>query len=215
MLSSTRARKKKCLTDPVSIIPFPNQNIRKKAPSKKAVAPTPVQKVNFQRPQHKEIKAPTGNLRQSSVSIKKMLTPQTGSETSPLNYKDDLPQEPYNLDDLKMAWRRYAYILKERGEKTFYNSLLKRDPIPKSEHLFTLEVDNHIQIETVKQGFNAFINYLRSELKNHSLSIEVVITQNTEKEIKFQTGKDKFASLARKNPNLHAFRKMFNLDVDY
>lgn len=159
--------------------------------------------------------APSGKLRQSSVSIKKMLNPQTENGEATPNHRGNLPQEMYDFDDLKMAWRRYAHILKERGEKTFYNSLLKRDPIPKEEHLFVMEVDNHVQVETVKHGFGDFINYLRAELKNYLVDVEVIITKNTEKEVKFQTGKDKFASLARKNPNLHSFKKTFNLDVDY
>lgn len=144
-----------------------------------------------------------------------MLNPQTENGETTKNHRGNLPQEMYDFDDLKMAWRRYAHILKERGEKTFYNSLLKRDPIPKEEHLFVMEVDNHVQVETVKHGFGDFINYLRSELKNYLVDVEVIITKNTEKEVKFQTGKDKFASLARKNPNLHSFKKTFNLDVDY
>jgi hypothetical protein len=36
-----------------------------------------------------------------------------------------------------------------------------------------------------------------------------------EEEVKFLTGKDKFAALARKNPNLHTLKNRFNLDIDY
>ena len=36
-----------------------------------------------------------------------------------------------------------------------------------------------------------------------------------EEDVKFLTGKDKFAALARKNPNLHTLKNRFNLDIDY
>ena len=41
------------------------------------------------------------------------------------------------------------------------------------------------------------------------------VTANPEEEVKYLTGKDKFAKLARKNPNLHTLKNTFNLDIEY
>ena len=59
------------------------------------------------------------------------------------------------------------------------------------------------------------IQYIRAEVKNYLIDVKMEISQNQEAEVKFQTGKDKFASLARKNPNLHTLKNKFNLDIEY
>lgn len=119
------------------------------------------------------------------------------------------------MDDFKMAWRRFAHILKDKGERTFYNALLKRDPIPKGDDQFVLEVDNQVQLEKINIQISDLLGYIRSELKNYNIGLKIIVTTNQESEVKFQTGKDKFAALARKNPNLHALKKLFNLDIEF
>ena len=56
---------------------------------------------------------------------------------------------------------------------------------------------------------------MRKQLQNFYLDIILVQTTSDEEEVKFLTGKDKFAALARKNPNLHTLKNRFNLDIDY
>jgi hypothetical protein len=34
-------------------------------------------------------------------------------------------------------------------------------------------------------------------------------------EVKYLTGKDKFAAMARKNTNLHKLKNLFNLDIEF
>ena len=40
------------------------------------------------------------------------------------------------------------------------------------------------------------------------------VIENSEEE-KFLTSKQKFELMARKNPNLHVFKSLFNLDIEY
>jgi hypothetical protein len=56
---------------------------------------------------------------------------------------------------------------------------------------------------------------LRKELKNYSVDITLRLNDHPEDEVKFLTGKDKFAALARKNPNLHTLKNTFNLDIEF
>jgi hypothetical protein len=56
---------------------------------------------------------------------------------------------------------------------------------------------------------------MRKQLQNFYLDIVLVQASADEGEIKFLTGKDKFAALARKNPNLHTLKNRFNLDIEY
>lgn len=158
--------------------------------------------------------APSGKLTSSTLSIKKMIAPKVNEDGQTIDLTN-MPMNDFDLDDFKMAWRRYAHILKDRGEKTFYNALLKRDPIPQPDNKFVMEVDNQVQVDGIRLKISELLGYLRGELKNYSIDIELKITTNQESEVKFQTGKDRFAALARKNPNLHALKKMFNLDIEF
>jgi hypothetical protein len=47
------------------------------------------------------------------------------------------------------------------------------------------------------------------------VNIELFLSAHPEEEVKYLSGKDKFAALARKNPNLHTLKNTFNLDIDY
>jgi hypothetical protein len=56
----------------------------------------------------------------------------------------------------------------------------------------------------------------RKDLENYLFELTIVMSENNEEdEVKFLSGKDKFASLARKNPNLHTLKNTFNLDIDF
>ena len=211
------ARKKKILTDSVNIIPFSNQNLRgltKKIIVKPTVKKEP-KKVFMQKKAPRIMTSPSGQVRTSAISIKKML-----QKTEEINEEkgfdiDNLPKNEYSIDDLKMAWRRFAFEMKEKRKETIYNALIKRDPKQVSDHEYVLVVDNQVQIDYIKPFLGELIDYIRAEVKNYLIDLKMEVSKNQEAEVKFQTGKDKFASLAQKNPNLHTLKDKFNLDIEY
>ena len=121
----------------------------------------------------------------------------------------------YSFDQVKMLWRRFAFEVKERGMETFYNAMIKREPMRKDTDLYIMEVDNQIQVDYITPHLQEINQFFRKELKNYAFTIEIEQTGNPEEEIKFLTGKDKFAAMARKNPNIHTLKTMFNLDIEY
>jgi len=127
----------------------------------------------------------------------------------------NMPRNDYDIDDLKMLWRRFAFSMKDKGKLTFYNALIKREPKFKEDDLYLLEVDGQSQIDYIRPMLSEMVEYIRKELKNYDVSFELVLTTNPEEEVKFQTGKDRFAALARKNPNLHSLKTLFNLDIEF
>lgn len=149
-----------------------------------------------------------------NVSIKKLLEKKEEEEATH-SLREDLPKESYSFDQIKMLWRRYAFVLKERGLETFYNALIKRDPIDSGEHVYLMELDNQIQIDYINPHLSEMVDYLRKEVRNYLIRIDLKLSENPEEEVKFLTGKDKFAALARKNPNLHTLKNLFNLDIEF
>ncbi len=166
------------------------------------------------KPPPKVLETPSGKLSASSLSIKKLMEKkeevlEAGGDTS------NLPREPYSYDDLKMSWRKYAFSMKTDGKETFYNALIKREPKSVNENEYLLEVDNQVQIDYIQPQLSDMLSYVRRDLKNFDILIRVEITTNPDEEVKYQTGKDKFAALARKNPNLHTLKNTFNLDIEF
>jgi hypothetical protein len=114
-----------------------------------------------------------------------------------------------------MYWKQYAFQVKEDGMETFYNALIKRDPVLKGDETLELTVDNLVQQNYIQTHLLQFKEFMRKQLNNYYIDIVLVQAAADEEEVKFLTGKDKFAALARKNPNLHTLKNRFNLDIDY
>lgn len=114
-----------------------------------------------------------------------------------------------------MYWKQFAFQLKEDGMETFYNALIKRDPVLKSDEVLELTVDNLVQYNYIQTHLITFKEFMRKQLNNYYLDIVVVQADPSDEEVKFLSGKDKFAAMARKNPNLHTLKNRFNLDIDY
>ena len=72
-----------------------------------------------------------------------------------------------------------------------------------------------VQQNYIQTHLLTFKEFMRKQLNNFYLDIVLVQAAPDEEEVKFLTGKDKFAALARKNPNLHTLKNRFNLDIDY
>jgi hypothetical protein len=62
--------------------------------------------------------------------------------------------------------------------------------------------------------FDGFITHLRKQLRNFHLTVDIEVIENQD-DVKFLTSKQKFELMARKNPNLHVFKSLFNLDIEY
>ena len=216
MFDSKRVGKKKRLTDPVAIIPFANQAIKQETstnPTPKTTIVTP--STSFSKPEAKILTVPTGQLNTSNLSIKQILTPSQNISTSEVHPNGDLPFENFTFDQAKMVWKKYAHDMKAKGMETFYNAMIKRDPKISENQKITMDVDNQVQIDYITPHLNDLIGHLRSELKNYNISVDFTLSEDKESQVKFLTGKDRFASLAKKNPNLHSFKTVFNLDIEF
>ncbi|OFZ65771.1 MAG: hypothetical protein A3D92_01190 [Bacteroidetes bacterium RIFCSPHIGHO2_02_FULL_44_7] len=215
MFAHKGAGKKKRLTDPVKIIPFPNQSLRDKV--SKAVAKPVLREMSKNpmiKPPPRVLETPSGHTNSSSISIKKLLEKKEEMADNVGNSLN-LPRELYTYDDLKMSWRKFAFTMKTDGKETFYNALIRREPKLLAENEYLLEVDNQVQVDYIQAQFTDMHDFIRKDLRNYDISFKLEVTSNPEQEIKFQTGKDKFAALARKNPNLHTLKNTFNLDIEY
>lgn len=220
MFFKTRAGKKKFLTEPVDLIPFNGQSLREKVNVAPKTVVTENKPISIPTPTVvAEVKTATtvsanGNLNTNSYSIKGLLKKEEEKAEQYLQ-GDNLPQQPYSFDHIKMLWRRHAFEVKEKGLETFYNALIKRDPIVKADHMYHLIVDNQIQVDYITPHLEEMVSFIRKEVKNYLIQVIIELNDQPEEDVKFLTGKDKFAALARKNPNLHTLKNTFNLDIEF
>ncbi|MFM7466375.1 MAG: hypothetical protein ACKO2O_00565 [Crocinitomicaceae bacterium] len=114
-----------------------------------------------------------------------------------------------------MYWKQFAYLLKDNGMETFHHALIKRDPLVINDEHYAIVVDNQIQVDYIQPLLGDFISFLREKVNNFSLEVKLQISDKPDEEVKYLTGKDKFAAMARKNPNLHVLKSLFNLDIDF
>lgn len=218
MLYSKRVRKKKQLTDPVEIIPFPNQKSQQVTKPHSTPSSVPKNPTNYNvqaRPEAKILSAPTGQLNSTNISINKILNQKQEENNTSGNIHGNVPMEDFSFDQVKMAWRRYAHQAKSKFMETMYNAMIKRDPKFIEPSQLLMYVDNQIQIDYMNPHLQDLIGYMRAELKNYAVTVELKLSDEDQSEVKFLTGKDRFASMAKKNPNLHTFKNIFNLDIEF
>ena len=203
----TRARKKKTLTEHIDLLPFPSQSLREKSPIKER---REVKSIPEEKPKHVPIKK--ASLETEHLSIKQILEKEKEAKEK----KDIiLPRDKVDTQKVLVLWRQYAYIMKDKGMETYYNALIKREPVFEKKEKIKIIVDNPIQIEVIKPNLNELINFLREKLNNHFIEVEVELSEAPEEEVKFLNGKDKFEAMAEKNPKLITLKNLFKLDIDY
>lgn len=209
-------RKKKSLTDFVTLINFPGQG-EKKTTNKPTQETTPtVSYGSFStKKEVKTLDQPTGNIHTNLLSIKDLSKPKSSDKSLENINIDNKPKTNFSLDDLKIHWRKFAFKMKNEGNDTIYLAMVKRDPKVTSDFVILHEVDNQVQIDYIQTHISELIDYLRENLKNWAIQISFSINESIEENIQLQTGKDKFNALARKNVNLYTLQKTFNLDIEY
>lgn len=213
MLSKKRNGKKKSLTEAIKLIPFPNQSLRttntpvqnKPSVSPERILPTP-------KVEPKTLSQPTGELNTQHVSIKQVLHQSKQQQQQP--DWSNMPATPFDLDQLKMAWKQLAFKMKEDGFDTIYFALNKRDPQLLNQFEIHHQVDNQVQADQIESNRGELLDFLRKKLNNWSLDIFLEVNINHEEDKRLLSGKDRFDELAKRNANLHSLLKTFNLDID-
>ncbi len=218
MLPEGGTGKKKGLTDRVDIIPFTGQKIREK------VRKTPVKPVEntvsietmFKKKEKKVLAAPTGKLNTTNFSLKQSFNQQENSQQDEeIQDFSNRPSEPFGIDELKMAWKRFAYKIQNEGRPSLHSTLVKRDPRIIADNHILFELDNTIQLSTLENEKGELIQFVRKELNNWSIKLDFKVVEEQKTANSLYSGIDKFKALAEKNPNLNMLQRMFNLDIDF
>lgn len=162
----------------------------------------------------KKLTTPTNKLVTNFVGINQLKEQANKKEEVVENVDaNNSYRNPFTIDDLRTNWRKFAYIAKEKNQDTLYNAMVAGDPTIGDNFKINYTLSNEVQLEFIKAHEMDIVGYLRKELKNYGVQLNLR-EESSEGSTKPFTSSEIYQALAKKNPILEVFRKTFNLDLE-
>ncbi len=117
----------------------------------------------------------------------------------------------FTNSELIEKWKLYASSLKEKIH--LKNTMLNISPVLKNEEIISVSVYNPEQAQKLHEESTALVEFLRRELQNANIMMEVDITEQENTQIAY-TETDKYKLFVSKNPQLQQFVNEFRLRLD-
>jgi DNA polymerase-3 subunit gamma/tau len=124
---------------------------------------------------------------------------------------EDLNNE-FKESELIEKW--HAFSNKIGNKPRIFNTLTSKDPKLEENNTVSFIIDNNLQEEKINEIRNELLAYLKFELKNSSIDLKLIISDNEEETNKLYTSDDKFKHMLSKNDNLIKLKQEFNLDLE-
>ena len=149
----------------------------------------------------------------STATIGKPIVQAESVNTSVVQEPVSQTNKLFTFDELQVVWNKLIKDLETRKRFSEYVILNRKFTLDST--TIHLEVDNEIQTDLLTISLRTeVLNYLRKELHNSTIHLEVVVSKE-ETKVMIYTQADKFKFMAEKNPALHDLRSVLGLDYDY
>lgn len=169
------------------------------------------------------IKSKSENVKKILSGTKSLYELTGGSDLKPDDTKssevgEEQPEfanivDDFSEEELFKCWNVFAESI-QKDNPNLYSSITKHMPVKKENYVLELIIDNKVQEDEVNSKKAELLGYLRKELRNYQISLQLVV-KDVKSEIRPYTTKEKFNSLAEKNPNLIKLKEQLDLDIDY
>ncbi len=154
------------------------------------------------------LKKPNSGLSLSSIRAKKE---HLIKKMEVVVNEEDLPRLPFSQEELLVAWNTFIDALQKEGKFNLASILSIDTPQLKGSTIHLKFPNETNKVEVERQQFD-LLNFLRKTLKNHDISLEIIIVEELEKKYAY-TPEEKYEKLKEKNANLELLRKTFDLDL--
>ena len=94
------------------------------------------------------------------------------------------------------------------------SALLSKRPILINDTVVEFPINNKALEESINEDKMNFLDFLRKELNNYSISMNLVMTVVEEK-TNLYTASDRYKRLSEKNPTINKLRQAFDLDIEF
>jgi DNA polymerase-3 subunit gamma/tau len=126
--------------------------------------------------------------------------------------KKDLPSDAFTQERMQEVWNAYIARLDKKGEKIMSSLLATDIPKLKDETIITLEMPNETMRIEIERAQYPLLEYVRKELNNYDVSLEIDVNELTVKKYAFTT-RDKYEKLKEINPLVERLRRDFDLEI--
>ena len=144
----------------------------------------------------------------SSLKLKKDI--KAKSEKDRENKK--LDNQIFDLDKLKIKWIKYSKKISENGNNSLSSILEISEPSIINQNKIIYTVPSNGNKREINLEREKILNFLREELKNDSIELEILVDKTTSKEY-YSTPSEKFDKLTKMNPLLKKFKDDLKLDL--
>ena len=165
--------------------------------------------------------APAGAAAKRPQRMPRMSIPlkEMGSTGAKAAVQQGVPQAAEDLsnafteEDLLRCWDAYAES-ESIGQKVYLkNTMINCKPVLKEGNVFEVSVYNPGQREELVAGGADLLQYLRTQLKNTHIEMQVRVTETNDKHLAY-TAAEKYAYLVGVNPVLEKLKDEFKLTTD-
>lgn len=126
---------------------------------------------------------------------------------------DDLPKEPFTVDQFMGEWNKYAEKLARSGFMLMSSLMGMVPPVIQGTSV-SLEMPNEGSKLSFDENKFDLVNYLRKKLNNFDIEIEITVNE----EVKIQKrvlDKDKLVRFIELNPAMQYMKEIFDLEFKY
>jgi len=105
---------------------------------------------------------------------------------------------------------------KKEDSALYYAALTLGYPhsLRQPDNILVINVSNSVHEKEVTNQRNNLLEFLRDELKNDFITMQVTITAEPAENKKYMTDRDKLDAMAAQNPNVNKLRDQLNLELD-
>jgi len=123
-----------------------------------------------------------------------------------------LPKETFAEETMQQHWADFVQKIDKEGRKILASNLHVDLPKLRDETTICIEMPNDTMKKEIEREQYDLLEYLKSKLNNHFISLNITVNEKTAKKFAF-TPEEKYEKLREKNPAIDLLRKEFDLDL--
>ena len=139
--------------------------------------------------------------------IKNLALEKINQEESSKTYNSKFDQK-----SLEQSWKKFQTKISNSGRKNLESILSISNPELKENDKIEYTLTNNTSKLELNKNKNELIDFLKKDLKNDNISIEVKVNKLKEKKFIY-TPTEKYDKLKKLNPNIETLRKEFKLNL--
>ena len=150
----------------------------------------------------------------SITGIRKKINDDSNSQVE-VDKKQDVSSTRFSQTLLEEKWNQFAELRKKEGKMGLHTTMTKTRPILNDDFSIEFIIDSEVQKIEFQTESQLLLDYLRSELKNGLIQLNLQITESKSPKLTQLTSRERFFQMAEENPDLHNFKEVFDLDIEY